>query len=723
MPEENGSTMLKRLFGIYPLKGEVDEEKSQDGFVKNKKCPTPAKVFTNHVKLKKYDLEKEQIECTDEETRGVFFEFFPSDTEARPINILEDISQKIMIALQSLPPSDPPWILQIYLQDEPVETFIDQVEDYSKEDSGHKNAWLNVLREHLNLISSRDGIFKDKYTEMNWHAKFRRTRAVLYRKPGKKFTPDDLNSVANRFVASLRESGVKVKRLSSEDIYTWLLPWYSGKGVEGYEYVKKWPYPVEDEKSGDLPADFDIGEMCLAGARIKLEEEMQCWRVGKRLQKFISLHPIRQNPRVGLWTTETAEGASPFDKLPSGSILAFNIVIEAHDKNQTRIERIKEKSIGNSQESLSTSSECEQALKLMVEGNRLVRWFSGIYVAADNKKELDIKTNVAAAAAGSASFEVFDTDDDPYAQDVYLRSLPLNFDPDHDKKTGKRARAAWDSHAARMLPFYGGGTGTGNPGVVMWSRVGQPMTFDPLNKDDRSKNAHALVLGPTGSGKTATLNYMLLHTMAVHKPKLFLVTALPTFGLLGAYFKSNGLSVNHIHFQPDQDISIPPFSEITKLEEDVSIAKDRDIMGEAEILARLMITGGETKEEEALRRSEKALIQKAIANTASRVYEEKADQRWVEYDGAGEIKEIHLPQALTEDVVFTFREMAKSQDYTENEKNSLRTMATSMDKFTHGLDGHFFNREGKAWPEADVTIVEIGILAKKGYEDKLAIAR
>ena len=32
----------------------------------------------------------------------------------------------------------------------------------------------------------------------------------------------------------------------------------------------------------------------------------------------------------------------------------------------------------------------------------------------------------------------------------------------------------------------------------------------------------------------------------------------------------------------------------------------------------------------------------------------------------------------------------------------------------HGLAGHFFNRPGKRWPQADVTILEMGILAREG---------
>ena len=45
-----------------------------------------------------------------------------------------------------------------------------------------------------------------------------------------------------------------------------------------------------------------------------------------------------------------------------------------------------------------------------------------------------------------------------------------------------------------------------------------------------------------------------------------------------------------------------------------------------------------------------------------------------------------------------------------------------MALFCSGLAGHFFNRTGMPWPEADVTILEMGMLAREGYEDQLTVA-
>jgi hypothetical protein len=49
-------------------------------------------------------------------------------------------------------------------------------------------------------------------------------------------------------------------------------------------------------------------------------------------------------------------------------------------------------------------------------------------------------------------------------------------------------------------------------------------------------------------------------------------------------------------------------------------------------------------------------------------------------------------------------------------------MADGMALFCDGLAGKFFNRPGKRWPAKDVTIVDMGILAREGYEDQLTVA-
>ena len=241
------------------------------------------------------------------------------------------------------------------------------------------------------------------------------------------------------------------------------------------------------------------------------------------------------------------------------------------------------------------------------------------------------------------------------------------------------------------------------------------MQFDPIA--DRKSNAHMLILGPTGSGKSAMLVYDLLMVMAVHRPRVFIIEAGGSFSLLGQYFASLGLVVNQVTMRPGEDVSLPPFADALKLpkthmermsdetqevegegSEDAMDA-GRDLLGEMEISARLMITGGDAHEDARLTRADRWLIQQAILVAV------------------GQVRASGRSQVLTEDVAHALLAMA-------TERPRAKDMADALGHFcTPGsLAAHFFNRPGKLWPDADVTIFEMGVLAKDGYEDKLAVA-
>ena len=101
---------------------------------------------------------------------------------------------------------------------------------------------------------------------------------------------------------------------------------------------------------------------------------------------------------------------------------------------------------------------------------------------------------------------------------------------------------------------------------------------------------------------------------------------------------------------------------------DGAIEAGRDLLGEMEISARLMITGGDAHEDARLTRADRWLIQQAILGAV------------------GQVKSSGRGQVLTEDVAHALRAMA-------GERPRAKDMADALGHFcTPGsLAAHFFN--------------------------------
>ncbi|MDG4002954.1 conjugative transfer ATPase, partial [Pseudomonas aeruginosa] len=129
----------------------------------------------------------------------------------------------------------------------------------------------------------------------------------------------------------------------------------------------------------------------------------------------------------------------------------------------------------------------------------------------------------------------------------------------------------------------------------------------------------------------------------------------------------------------------------------------RDILGEMEIVARLMITGGEEKEDARLTRADRSAIRQAILAAARTC---AAANRTV----------------LTQDVRNALYEASRSDGSAPERRARLAEMAEAMQMFCMGADGEMFNREGTPWPEADLTVVDFATYAREGYAAQLGIA-
>lgn len=120
--------------------------------------------------------------------------------------------------------------------------------------------------------------------------------------------------------------------------------------------------------------------------------------------------------------------------------------------------------------------------------------------------------------------------------------------------------------------------------------------------------------------------------------------------------------------------------------------------------ARLMITGGEHSEEARMGRADRYLIQQAIL------------------DAAHTAQAKGLPHPRAEDVAHALMAMRNDTELGAGRQARAEEMGQAMMVFCDGLRGKLFNRYGESWPNADVTLVEMGTLAQEGYEDALSLA-
>lgn len=708
-----------------------------------KQCYQRPSSFTDLLPWVEYHGDSQTFLLDDGISMGALFEIEPVGCEARTPDFMAHLRDAIQTAINEALPEldDAPWILQVYVQDEPsLSGFAQSLADYAQpraRPSEFTRHYQSVMSAHLKDISRKGGLFEDTtVTGSRWQGQIRRVRVVLYRRlkphgrlPSVIEVEEDLNDVAVKWIASLASAGVKARRATGKAFYEWMLCWFNPdpEMAQGdtAKLLELAPYPGDDH----LPFGYDFAEQ-LTLSLPRSDKATSSWLFDNLPHTIVTIQSLRRPPNVGHFTAERQVGDqvfSLFDRLPEHTIMALTLTIKPQDTTRNHIAQIKRASVGDMAEAMITREDAEQVEREMAQGNKLYPLSMAFYLRGESQKGLRNNINRLNALLLPNGLQPITREADLLTLDSYIRNLPMAYDVDLDKSR-RRSRLVFSRHTANLMPFYGRSRGTGHPGLVFYNRGAEPLVFDPLHQDDRKKNAHMLILGPTGAGKSALLVYLLQQMMANHHPRIFIIEAGASFSLLGQHFKAHGLSVNQITLNPNVDVSLPPFADALRLLDkkqvfnkvtasealqDVPVedeeelddeAGGRDILGEMEIAARIMITGGDEREDARLTRADRLLIRNAIFLAAKNVKENKR------------------PQVVTGDVVKAFQTIARDSTLPEHRRNRAIEMGDGMDLFCSGLAGHFFNRPGKPWPEADVTILEMGILAREGYEDQLTVA-
>ncbi|MCG8612244.1 MAG: conjugative transfer ATPase [Pseudomonadales bacterium] len=755
--------------------------------------------FVQKLPWYEFQTESKTILLDDGKSVGAVFDIVPIATEGRSYNWLQDRRDMIQDALQDCFDELPagPWIIQQYTFDtDNMDEYIENLRSYPKEyckDSKFTKEWLDVMEAHLRGICKEGGLFEDKAVlDAPWGGKIRCIKMVVYRRLPPKWksyagmTPEEeLNDVIQKLETAFRGAGITLVRNNGKMFYEWMLGWFNPRPLFTNGDKRKFReiagYVSEDE----LPYGDDLAESLFFNLP-KSDADHQTWTFDELPHRCIRVHKLRRTPKIGQISGEvgavTPDGASTgkascmMDKMPPGTVMATTIIITPQDEVQNHINTIEDKSKGESVDATMARKDCDVAKSLMGNKNKLYRAMMCVYIRGDNLKDLRKKSNQVSTILLTNQLAPVREEDESLGLDAYIYNLPMVYEPKMDRNY-KATRPVWSQHLANLSSVFGRARGTGNPGQTQFNRGGEPISFDPFHHQDRKKNAHGLILGPTGAGKSASITNMSAQIMAIHRPRLYIIEAGNSFGLLADYFADKDMTVNKVSLKPGSGVTLPPFidadklleedeeellgsrivsdvpmiteedlqahipekieinnthktyKELTELERklvrdkaamgiiaEIMMAEEnsknnpddegdeqRDIMGEMEIIATLMITGGEEEEAKKLTRADRRMIRDAILNGAKKA---KSEDR----------------NTMTSDVADGFIMINTDMNYPEHRRMRAFEMGESLRMFCDGFEGEVFNSDGETWPDTDVTIVDLATFAREGYNAQLAIA-
>lgn len=692
-----------------------------------------------------YDEVSETFTLEDGFSAAAMFEITGVSTEARSSKFLQEVQDNIQTCINhTIPAHDNPFVLQCFVSDEDSLSALSRslnayTESHCRQTPEHRllaSNFVSRMQRHFKRMTQSAGLFEDNtVTGGRWRGKVRRVRVFLYRRrelnDNEHIDPvTEINQVAERFVTQMAATGIGIRRCDDHDLYAWLLRWFNPKAEVADGDLDRLTELMELPEKQERAFSHDLSDLLFL-SQPSSDGGHGVWYFDDLPHRAITVDALRRKPLPGHFTGERQVGDNLyalFDKLPEGSILSLCVTLQPQDLVENHVVQVLNSAKGETAEAMAAEQDAKEALKWMSHGDYLLPTVITLFTRGDSLADLQKRTNEVNALLLANGLHPIREKDELLPLDTYIRQLPMNYEPKREK-VNKKSRLVFSSDLARLLPFYGRSRGTGHPGLVFFNRGGEPLTFDPLNKLDRAKNAFGLVLGPPGSGKSALMVYILLQVAAIYGARIYIIEKGGSFKLLGDYCRYFGLSVNQVTLHPKEDVSLPPFAdayEMLKREraqqasfdeepsayEDVSLDasdnsdddEERDLLGEMELKARIMITGGDSKEEAVMTRADRLTIRRAIILAA----EEKQSA------GSREI-------VLTEDVVNALNKLAADETSTPKRQERARDMADAMALYCSGTAGHFFNRVGKAWPEADVTIMEMGLLANEGYEDQLAL--
>ncbi|EIA9097301.1 conjugative transfer ATPase, partial [Escherichia coli] len=453
---------------------------------------------------------------------GAVYDVTPAATEGRTEERLEQIRDMVEDALQdSFDEYDThPWVVQFFCQDEnDVDAYLDYLKGYVKphaQGTAFTEAWLGEMERHLRGIARPEGLFTDTLvTGQPWRGQQRRTRMVIYRRIAKNNSDPMppvamLNQVCDRVVSALGSAGVRCHRMNGLQVHSWLLRLFNPapSWISREDLYRMASRADPRENAADvMPVMTDFAES-LWFTPPHSDPENGVWWIDDLPHCAVVVEKLRTPPEPGAITGEMSRGEKTvnalMDTFPEGTVLCMTIVVQPQDTLEERFTRLSKNAVGENTESIRARQDVKVVKELLGNRHKLYRAGITFLLRAGDMDSLKRKRVELTTVLLGAGLQPVRPEFDVGPLNSWLRALPMCFDPDMDRKQW-HTRLMWVQHLAGLLPVTGRETGTGHPGFSFFNRGGDVLTFDPLNKLDRTQNAHLLLFGPTGAGKSATL--------------------------------------------------------------------------------------------------------------------------------------------------------------------------------------------------------------------------
>lgn len=760
-----GKVVSDFLFRGAPSSDVVTETKARRGYLN-------MSSILGHLPYLDTVNENSILLAQDGRSMAAVYSIKPIPTEGRSDALLEQFASNFnnFICNTFEEHATAPWVVQFYAWNDKTAFYdiVGDVRNHAQHVHRSRDAtpepftdWFidNVFEPHIKDMMEGNGLFVDNLSDQPWGGQRRRVYMVFYRlQEGavrrRNMTPEfELENQCKKVEQMLRAAGCIGSRLKGEAIRNWLFRWFNPapKVTQGNTeaLLKHYPYIPETKRTEEFVLSADI-----VTNNIRSDEKTKNWYFDDMPHTVLTVERLDAVPDVGQISAEryrskeerssaSAKTVCMLDELPKGSILNLVYVVKPQQRIRKHLERLEKNSKGSTPEARAAREEVAHARMQIARGNKLYPYSMNIMVRGRDDDHLDDVIQMVNTVLVSNNFKIIDSEYDLFRLDRYMRCIPCGFNPEL-AQLEMRNRLVYTDHLASLLPFYGRGLGTGNPGQVHFNRGGEPVCFDPTYSGDRVKNGHLFLFGPTGSGKSSTLVYLLMYITAIINPRWVVIEAGNSFGLLSEFLRRMGKSTVDIVLRPGKGCpSIAPFksalqlvdehgrvlNDFTEVEDvlagDAELpfaddgseeaeldtnsadheaidASNRDILGELLIIARLMVTGGEANEEKRMSRADMGLLKIAILNAASQARLQSKED------------------VLTEDVASNLIKLADERP--ENRKRILE-MTDAMQLFCSGFAGQLFNRPGEELPDADFIRVEMASLAAgNDANDKLAVA-